>query len=50
MKSFYSIAVLLMIVLIFVSCGTTETADELWTKVRTLQGQDKQDEVILTLK
>ncbi len=51
MKSFHSIAVLLTIaVVFFVSCGTTETADELWTKVRTLQGQDKQDEAILTLK
>ncbi len=50
MKSFHKTAVLLTIAAISVSCGTTETADELWTKIRTLQGQEKHDEALLTLK
>ena len=49
MKSFQIIGICIMIAAIFVSCGTTESADELWTKVRTLQGQDKQDEALITL-
>lgn len=50
MKSFHKISMLLMITAIFASCGTTETADELWTKIRTLRGQEKHDESLLTLK
>ena len=50
MRSFHIIGIFIMIAAIFVSCGTTESADELWTKIRTLQGQDKHDEALLTLK
>jgi len=50
MKPFHKIGILLTIAVIFASCGTTETADELWTQIRTLQGQEKHDEVLLTLK
>ena len=50
MKPIRKIGILLTIAVIFVSCGTTETADELWTQIRTLQGQEKHDEVLLTLK
>ncbi|MCH8272144.1 MAG: tetratricopeptide repeat protein [Candidatus Marinimicrobia bacterium] len=50
MKPIHKIGILLTIAVIFVSCGTKETADELWTQIRTLQGQEKHDEVLLTLK
>ena len=50
MKSFHKIGLLLTITVIFVSCGTTESADELWTKIRTLQGQEKLDEALVTLE
>lgn len=50
MKSFHKIIMLLMVTAIFASCGTTETADELWTKAGTLRGQEKHDESLQTLK
>ena len=50
MKSFHKIGILLAITVIFASCGTTETAEELWAKIRTLQGEEKHDEALLTLK
>jgi len=50
MKAFHKIGILLVMALISVSCGTTETAEELWTKISTLKGQEKHDEALVTLK
>ncbi len=39
-----------LVVALFISCTATETAEELWTKTRMLQSQEKHDEAMLTLK
>ena len=50
MKSFHKIGLLLMLTAIFVSCGTTESAGEIWTIIRNVQCNEKLDQALVTLE